>query len=216
MKGLFFILFLWLFNFASAQSYHNFEKTLSETLSKDSLKDGRWVFFAEDANIMRIDKPLVKSRIPSYDFFEVTLTNYLGYHVNQGTCLVLYDSIRSKILLIEPLWYSGISESLIKMFIGEKFNTKDSLLNFLKELHELMEVGSVYRFINSGYTDNLITYDLGYFSGDSYTTGGNGTSSTIRYNQNGVWRKIMIDLKNHSIVRYTAINPKTNDEEIIK
>ena len=119
-------------------------------------------------------------------------------------------------MLVEPLWYGGTSQSLIKLFFGKKFESRDTLLNFLKELNELMEVGSGFKFRNTSYTDSLITYDLGYFKGDSYTAGGNGTSSTVTYNEDGVWRKIRVYIKNFSIIRYVSINPVNNDKEIIE
>src|SRR4030095_3492845 len=111
---------------------------------------------------------MIKASFPNYDLFQVTLTNHLGYHINEGTCLVLYDSLKSKIILVEPLWYSGISEPLANLFIGRKFENKDSLLSFMNGVNELMGIGSGYRFRNTGFTDSLITYDLGYFKGDTY------------------------------------------------
>ena len=217
MKLLILILLLDLFTYSYGQNYPALEKLLTKELSKDSQKDGRWVFYADKATIERIIKPRVKSRVPNYEFYQVNLINYLGYHINEGTCLVLFDSLKSKMILIEPLWYNGTSQPLIKLFIGEKFENKDSLLSFLKELNELIEVGSGYRFRNTGFTDSLITYDLGYFKGDSYTTGGNGISSTVTYNKDGVWRKIKIYIKNLEIIRYMSINPKMNgDKEIIE
>ena len=144
------------------------------------------------------------------------MTNYLGYHVNQGTCLVLVDTVKSRTALVEPLWYGGTSKDLIRLFIKHKFESKDSLLHFMTQLNELMQIGSGYKFIQTSYTDTLITYDLGYFKGDSYTTGGSGTSSTINYNKNGIWRNIRIDIKDNAIIRYTEINPKTNDIVVIE
>jgi hypothetical protein len=213
----FLLIFSFVFiNCIYGQDYPHLEKVLSKQLSKESQKDGRWVFYADKANIEKIDKPLVKASFPNYDLFQLTLTNYLGYHVNQAICLVLFDSSKSKIILVEPLWYGGISEPLVKLFIGRKFSSKQSLLEFLKGVHELMEIGSGYKFQNTVYSDSLITYDLGHFKGDTYTTGGNGTSSTMRYNEDGVWRKIIVNLKNLAVIRYTSINPKTNDREVIE
>lgn len=216
MKMLLLILTIGLFTCTFGQTYTNLEKVLARELPESSFKDGRWVFYADKANIEKIDKPLVKAVIPGYDFYEVTLTNYLGYHVNSGTCLVLYDSLKSKIILVEPLWYSGIDQSLLQLFLKKQFRSKDALLSCLKELNELMEIGSVYKFVNTGYTDTLVTYDLVYLKDDSYTTGGNGISSTIRYNQDGVWRQIKIDLQTLKIMRYVSTNPATKDEETVK
>lgn len=216
MKRLILIFSFGFVSYAYGQTYPSLEKVLSKELSKDSQKDSKWVFYADKANIIKVDNHLVKGSFPNYDLFQLTLTNYLGYHVNQGTCVVLFDSLKSKIILVEPLWYGGISESLVRLFIGQKFDSKESLLSFLKGVNELMEIGSGYKFRNTAYSDNLITYDLGYFKGDTYTTGDNVTSSTVRYNEEGVWRKIRIDIQDLTVIRYTSINPKTNDKEIIE
>ena len=198
------------------QTNSKLETILKKDFSEESNKDGKWVFYSDKANILKIDQPLVKSVIPNYDFYQVTMTNFLGYHVNQGTCLVLVDTVKSKTILVEPLWYGGTNKDLIKLFIKHKFDNKDSLLHFMTQLNELMQIGSGYKFIQTSYTDTLITYDLGYFKGDSYTTGGNGTSSTINYNKDGVWRNIRVDIKDNAIIRYTEINPKTNDKDVIE
>lgn len=197
------------------QTFASLEKELTKEFSKDSKKDGRWVFYKEKGNIEKLDQPTIKASFPNYDLFQVSMTNYLGWHINQGTCLLLFDSIKSKLILVEPLWYSGISKSLVKLFIGQTFENKDSLLNFLTGVHELMGIGSGYRFRNTGSSDSLITYDLGFFKGDTYTTGGSGTSSTVRYNEDGIWRKIQVEVDKLKIIRYTSINPKTNDKEIV-
>lgn len=216
MKLLLIILAVGLIPNVYGQKYPALEKVLAKELSIESKKDGKWVFYSDKANIEKIDSPFLKSSFPNYDPYQVTLTNYLGYHVNQGTCVVLFDSLKSKIILVEPLWYGGVSEPLVRLFIGRKFTNIDSLLFALNGLNKLLEIGSGYKFRNTSYSDSLITYDLGYFKGDTYTTGSNGTSSTVRYNQDGVWRKIVIDLKNLKVVRYTSINPKMNDKEIIE
>jgi hypothetical protein len=175
---------------------------LLATFPVESSKDGRWVYYNKRANLQRIEKPQIAKVLPNYTFYSVNLTNYLGWHVNQGTCVVLFDSLNSKFAFAEPLWYGGVSESLVKMFIGYKFNSKDTLLSFLAELNELMQVGSSYKFRQTSYSDSLITYDIGYFKGDSYTTSGNGISSSVNYNQDGVWRKIKIKVDNLTIIRY--------------
>ena len=136
--------------------------------------------------------------------------------MNQGTCVILFDSSATKIILVEPLWYGGISSELIELFINEKFENKEDLSTCLKEIHELMEIGSGYKFIETNYTDSLTTYDLVYFKGDSYTTGGNGTSSTVNYNEDGIWRRIEVEIKNLKIKKYISINPRLKDDKEFK
>lgn len=216
MRLLFTIVAFGIFNFVFGQTYPALERALTKEFPEESQKDGRWVFFSDKAEIEKFDQPAIKSSFPNFELFQVTLTNFLGWHVNQGTCLILFDSLASKIILVEPLWYSGPSKALANLFIGRKFKNKETLLSFLDGVNELMGIGSGYKFRHTGYSDTLITYDLGYFKGDTYTTGGNGTTSVQRYNEDGIWRKIIIDIKNFTIVRYTSINPKTNDKSIFE
>jgi hypothetical protein len=216
MKLLLIILSLGLFVNASGQTYTSLEKALTKELPQNSTVDCKWVFYSDEANVEKVEKLLLKAVIPNFEFYNVTLTNYLGWHINQGRCLVLFDSSKPKIVLVEPLWYGDISKQLTTLFIGKKFQDQQSLLSFLSELHSLMQVGSSYKFRETSHTDSLITYDLGYFKGDSYTKGGNGTATTINNNDDGVWRKIEIDTKDFAIIRYTAVNPVTNDKKIIQ
>jgi hypothetical protein len=154
-------------------------------------------------------------KILTKEFPRVSI-NILGWHVNEGICVVLFDSIRSQMILVEPLWYGGVSKALVKLLIGQKFTSKPAMLDFLNGTNELMQIGSEYKFRNTSVSDSLITYDLGYFKGDSYTTGGNGVTSTARYNDDGVWRKIEIDIRDLMIMRYTSTNPKNKEKEVIK
>lgn len=216
MKLLTLLLSLGLLTKLYGQSYPALDKALKKELSEKSTEDGRWVYYPDKAGIEKLEKPLVRAVLPGYTFYKVTLTNYLGYHVNQGTCVVLFDSLTSGIVLVKPLWYGGISEPLIKLFLKKQFSTKENLLNALKELHELMEVGSGYKFVNTNVTDKLITYDLVYFKGDSYTTGGNGTSSTVNYTKDGIWRQIEISVKDLKMVEYTSLNPALKDNKELK
>ena len=198
------------------QNANIFEKFLLNSFPESATNDGRWVFYPDKANIEKLNAPVVKAVIPNNELYKVTMTNFLGYHINQGTCLVLVDSLKSKTILVEPLWYGGTSKEFLKLFIKHKFDNKDSLINFMTQLNELMQIGSGYKFRQTSYTDTLITYDLGYFKGDSYTTGGNGTSSTVNYNEDGVWRKIRIEIKDWAIIRYISTNPKMNDKEVVE
>jgi hypothetical protein len=216
MRLLTLILTLGLLTNLYGQTYPALDTVLKKELSQNSTRDGRWVYCPDNANIEKIEKPLVKAVLPNYDFYKVTLTNYLGYHVNQGTCVILFDSLKSKIVLVQPIWFGGISEALIKLVLKKTFDNKDTLLSFLKELNELMEIGSGYKFVNTCHTDDLLKYDLVYFKGDSYTTGGNETSSTINYTQAGIWRQIEIKIKDFKMIEYVSINPRLKDDKKYK
>jgi hypothetical protein len=189
---------------------------LKKEFSENSITDGRWIYYSDKADIKKIEKPHVKAAFSNYDFYQVTMTNCLGYHINQGTCIILFDSLESKAVLIEPIWYGGVSEQLIKLALKKRFDNKEKLLSFLNELNELMEIGSEYKFINTCSTDDLLKYDLVYFKGDSLTTGGNDTSSTVNYTSDCIWRQIEIKIKNSKIIEYTSINPALKDNKEFK
>ncbi len=216
MKRLFIVLTLGLLTNAYGQDFTSLEKALTKEFPEKSTKDGRWVYFADKANIEKVKTHEIKTIIRNYDFYKVKLTNYLGYHINQATCVVAFDSLKSTILLIEPLWFGDINEPFLKLLTGKKFESKDDLLKVLEETNQIMEVGSSYKFVMTGSTDNLITYDLVYFKGDSYSTSGAGTSSTVQYNKDGVWREIEIKINGLEIKEYKSTNPKTKDEIVVK
>lgn len=193
-----------------AQSVSHLEKILIKELPNNPEIDGRWVFCPKNSTIEKIEKPSVKSRIPVYNFYKVNLINYLGYHVNESMCVILHNTLNDKIILVEPLWYNGINTQLIQLFIGEKFRDIDSILVFISEIHQLMEIGSVFTFNKKSSDENSIIYDLAYSKNSFYTVGDSMSRSTINYHDDGVWRKVTIDLNKLQLVRYTSRNPITN------
>jgi len=124
------------------QSTPALEEPLKKNLPENSYTDGRWVYYPDKANILKLEKPYIKKFLPGYEIHKLTLSNFLGYHINQGTCVVLSYSINSHMVLMEPLWYSGISVPLLKLFLKKPLNSYEELLNVLLEVHELMETGS--------------------------------------------------------------------------
>jgi hypothetical protein len=217
MKKLLILLLFGFIHSVYAQKYTGLEKVLQKELSTSSTKDGRWVFYAKRASIEKLDKVQIKKYFPEYDVFKMELTNYLGYHVNQANCIVLYDSLKSAIIKVDPLWYGGISDTLIKLCINKKFDNKDSLLNFMKAIHELMVIDSGYSFVNTGCTEKNISYDLMSAKGNTYTiTNFNGGSSVTQNLKEGAWRKTTIVIDDLKIKKYTSINPVTSDKEEVK
>lgn len=106
-----------------AQDYPKLENTLSKNFPNDSVivTDGRWVFNSETSKNVKIQKPLVNKYISDFDLFEVMLTNYLGYHIENSNCLILFNRTLNKAQLVQPLWFSGISPEFLKLFIGSSF-----------------------------------------------------------------------------------------------
>jgi hypothetical protein len=217
MIFLFLIIAFGLPSYGYEQSTLSLETALARKFPTDLKKGGGWVFYAANANIRKVDMPRVKSCIPNYDLYQVVLTNFYSRPREVGACLILFDSVRNTIALVQPMWYNNNEpdKSFLGLFIGQKLGTMDSLLTFLMELNQLMQIGSGYNFRLTSYADSLITYDLGYFNGDTYPTGGNATGSTLRYNEDGLWRKIRIDIKDLTIVKYTEINPKSGGDTVV-
>ena len=170
--------------------------TLKEFLlgnfSQNSTKDGRWVYYKENANIQNLDKPEITKIIPSYKFYKVRLTNYLGYHINSCSNLILFDSVNKKIVHPEPMWYSDNNEEFIKLFIGKKFTDSTALMTFINEFQDLLKIGSTGQFANTKYNNTKVTFD------DTFE-GANRTE---------VWRRIEIIIKDNTIIDYRSINPR--------
>jgi len=216
MKALTLLFTLILSTTLFGQSYSALDTILKVKLPKSMTTGSNWVYYPEKAFIRKVEKPIVQSVLKSFDIYKLNLTNYLDWHMNEGICVVLFDSLNSEIVLVQPIWYGGISEPLIKLFLKKKFDDIEKLMSFLNELNEIMEIGSGYKFVNTSSKRNLITYDLVAFKGDSYITGGNGTKTKISYTNEAVFRQIEIKIKDLKIVSYTSLNPLLKGEKDYK
>lgn len=185
-----------------AQSFPELERVLAKELNHDMTEDGRWVYFPEKKDIKPIDKPLVKRVIPRYDFYSVSLTNFLGYHVNASHCLVLFDVSRSKLILVEPMWYGDISKPFMELFVNTTFSDKESLMAFLEELKDLLSVGTGNAgFGELKYTPNSVTFDMVYPNGNAQTR---------------VWRSLEVVITNNRIVAFKSTNPAMGETKTVK
>jgi hypothetical protein len=168
------------------------EDFLSRNFSEFSKEDGRWVYYKETANIQQLDKPEVSKIIHGYKFYKVGLTNYLGYHINNCSNLILFDSVNKKIIHPEPMWFSDNNEKFIKLFIGKRFSDSAALMAFVYEFQDLLKVGSTGQFTNTKYSNTKVSFD------DTFN-GARGAE---------VWRHIEIHIKDNKIVDYRSINPR--------
>ena len=216
MKHILIVILVGLVNLSYSQTYPELEKILTNEFPENSTGDGRWVFYKDKAEIEKLDSLGLKSDLKNFNIYKVIITNYLGYHVNQGTCVVLLDSSMSNLILVEPIWYGGISEALIKSFIKTKFNSKSQLTTLLTDLHTILEIGSGYKFIKTNETDDKLYYDLVYFKGDTYTTSSEFSESTMRYNSDGIYRKIEVGIKKFKIQEYVIFNPRLEGKKEYK
>ncbi|MES2556317.1 MAG: hypothetical protein V4604_09220 [Bacteroidota bacterium] len=179
--------------------------TIDSLMTRDfpvnSREDGRWVYFSNSAAIKHIEQPMVQQMIPKYSFYEMELTNFLGYHMNKSHCLVLIDSVKSKTLLVTPMWYSDINEDFLKLFIGKQFADSAALMQFTTGLQELMLIGSSGSFETPVYASDKIAFDYTYDAGAS---------------DHEIWRHIEIILDNNKIKRFTSTNPKMNETATVR
>lgn len=175
-------------------------KSLKKELSENSTKDGRWVFYENQSEIDKIDKPIISEFFPDTEFYKVMLTNYLGYHVNKSNCLILFNRKKSKIQLVKPIWHSGIDKKFLKKFIGLELTSKNILNELCYELQDLILIGSNYKINNNKITKSNITFDLTY----------QGRLKTE------VWRNLEINIKNLKINGFSSTNPRTNKTKKVK
>lgn len=181
-------------NIDSTLSPRSLEGLLARKFPKDSRVDGRWVYYKDQADIQQLVKPRVSAVIPEYSFYIVTLTNYLGYHINHSSNLILFDSAKSRVIHVEPMWYGDISADLLRLFIGKTFRDSSSLLNFTLELQSLMNAGSTGGFENTTWQEDKVTFDFTY----------QGAS------RKEVWRHIEMFIEDNKIRRFRSTNPKMN------
>lgn len=170
--------------------------------------DGRWVYYSERGNIQKIAKSEVSKIIPDYSFYRVTMTNYLGYHVNTSGCLILYDSLNKKTELVQPMWYSDENEVFLKHFIGTQFTDSTFLLKFVYELQGLMIVGTSGTFFNTKYQSDRITFDLTF----DHVSVSSGIINAV----SGIWRTFEISLTDNTIKEFKITNPRMNQSRIVK
>ena len=196
--ALIFILFS--LTLAIGQNFKKLEFALVKDFPESSSTNAKWVYYSESANIQKIDKPDVNKLIPNFSFYKVRLTNFLGYHINTSNCLVLFDSIKFKTLLVAPMWYSDISEDFLKLFIGAKFSDSISIMKFALELQDLMILGSTDQFENTKFNTNKITFELTHA----------GSSSRE------VWRRIEIIISENTITKFISTNPIMNTSEVVE
>jgi hypothetical protein len=216
MRYIFIIIFSLLISSAFSQNNFRLEALLHKTFPEKSDIDGRWVYIKEEAKIERIDNTQMNSILGSYDIYKLTLINYLGYHVNQGICTILVDSSLSKLILVEPIWYSGLSESLIKIIVKSRFENKNKLMAALNELHLLQVISSNNKFIKTKETNDVIYFDLAYFREDSLITESEFAQSTVINHKGDIYRQVEVRFKKGKIKDYTIYNPGLKDEKLYK
>lgn len=178
------------------QDFPKLDSLLRNNFPEDSQTDGRWVYYTEIGNVQKIIKLEVSKVIPNHTFYKVTLVNFLGHHINESDCLVLYESTTDKLLLVKPLWYTDKRKEFFQLFIGSKFLNNESLLSFILELQDLMLIGSQGEFKATEINENKITFD--YYIGVN------------------LWRNYEVSLSDYNILSFKSTNPMLNKSIIVK
>ncbi|MEL7269336.1 MAG: hypothetical protein AAGL34_07180 [Bacteroidota bacterium] len=179
-----------------AQQHLQLETILTKEFPKDSEIDGRWVY-EKDLNEIEIVTTHLTELLPEHKFFKTQMVKYLGWHTESSECLILLNQKESDVLLVEPVWYGGISEEFIQLFIGHKFESEKEMKKFVFALQDLLLIGSEKKhFRETSINKNSVIFDL--------------------YDENNVWRNIIMTFDNGSLVDLTSTNLKTKEKKIIQ
>ncbi len=183
------------------QKFRKLDSILSKQLTQNQVGESRWVYYRKYAKIQGVHKPEINKLLSNFKFYTATLTNYLGWHVETSRCLILFDTVQSKILLVEPMWYSDLNEAFLRLFIGTKFKDKSSLMKFITELQSLLIVGfEEGKFTNTKYFDSNVTFDL----------------TEINSGKTDTWRTIEIAAPDNVIKSFKSTNPKINESRTVR
>jgi hypothetical protein len=157
-----------------------------------SYESDKWYYNPETADIQEIKKETLNKVLFEYDLYSAVLVGFYGWHEKTSRCLILRKSDNGELIIIDPIWYDGISTELIKLIIGYEFKSKEELQLFTFELQDIMLIGSTHNkeFKNTVFNETNITIDL-YDS----------------YQEERIWRKIEIGINNNTIEFLTSTNP---------
>jgi hypothetical protein len=161
----------------------------------------KWYYNPDKADIKEIKKETLNKVLSEYDLYSAILEGFYGWHEKTSRCIILRKSDNSELIIIDPIWYGGISSELIKMILGYEFRDEKELQLFVFELQEVLLIGSEHNkyFKNTVFGENKITFDLYDFS------------KTER-----IWRKIVIGIENNAIKYLSSTNPIINEKLLIE
>ncbi|MBQ4805824.1 hypothetical protein J8L88_23405, partial [Aquimarina sp. MMG015] len=174
------------------QEFSQLKSELNIKFPNDSIVgDNVWAFYEEMANIKEIDKSIVKKYLNGSNIYQVTLTNYLGYHIEDADCLVIFNNKTSELELIPPIWFDLSMDDFFSKFFGKQFESKSELKKFIFQIQELMLTGSVLKsFENNKFESNKISFDL----------------IETRRSKKKVWRRMEIEIKDNVMIDFIKDN----------
>ena len=166
-----------------------------------SYESDKWYYNPKIADIKEIKKETLNKALSEYDLYSAVLEGFYGWHNKTSRCLILRKSDNGELIIIDPIWYGGMSTELNKIIIGYEFNSEEELKLLTFELQDVMLIGSTHNkdFKNTIFSENKITIDL-YDS----------------YKEERLWRKIEIGIENKSIRCLSSTNPITNEKILIE
>ncbi|WP_447113613.1 hypothetical protein [Psychroserpens sp. BH13MA-6] len=185
---------------AIGQNFVELKAELIERFPNDSIEgDNVWAFFEETANIKKIIKPTVKKYLNEFDLYQATLTNFLGYHIEDAECLIIYNPKTSELEMYPPIWFDNSMEKFFTKFYDTEFESKAEMKKFISQIQEIMLIGSLRKsFENTEFDSEKITFNL----------------METRNSKKKVWKKMEIKTNGNRIIEFMSDNPanrKTDD-----
>ncbi len=173
---------------AFGQDFSMLKSELKTKFPNDSIVgENVWAFYEEMANIKEINKSIVKKYLNNSSIYQVTLTNYLGYHIADADCLVIFNNKTFELELIPPIWFDLSMNDFLSKFFGKQFKSKLELKKFIYQMQELMLTGSILKnFENNKFEPDKISFDL----------------IETRNSKRKVWSKIEIEIEDNVMINF--------------
>lgn len=183
------------------------ESLLQKKFNTQTKREGRWVYQPDNSAITPLKTPLINARYPHALLYRVTLTNYTNGQPTTASRVIMYDTVKNKITLVEPLHNGTLSKPFLHQFLSQRFQAKEQLQAFIAELSAAVALGPAYKFELADYSDAGVTYTL--------TTVANNTTatSTIRYKNRKLWNTAQLMLRGAVITQMVAADPITGTLE---
>ena len=119
-----------------------------------------------------------------------------------------FDSVKSEIILHEPLSMNNIDTKLTSVIRSLTFSDYSSITSFINDFHRLRQIGSKYKFIEINTTDTLLSYDLIYFADQDYIVRPYRNTTQEKYDSTQIMGKFYIRKEKNKIVDYIELSPK--------
>ncbi|NUY82683.1 hypothetical protein HUK80_17405 [Flavobacterium sp. MAH-1] len=189
-------------NFSVSQETGKLRIALLKEFPSSSTKDGRWVY-NDSSRIENLENPKINNLLPEYKFYKTSLTNFLGYHINRANCLILYNAKKSKVILVEPMWYGDLRKQFLKLLLGKNYGRLEDLKLVIKELQSLLLIGTSMYFTEPNFSDEKVLFNLDYPNQNK---------------KSGVetWRNFEVGIRDGKFRYFKSTNPHIKESVIVK